>query len=117
MKELDSDDVSFLVVVRGPDERAIATLSERFPNRYGGAKPGPQPREVYQVVPCKSAELCESLAWVAESLSGQYRLLELSISIHTPRNWANFIVPDEVVRAANQHGAALSVHFSSPAIK
>lgn len=53
----DANDVSFLVVMRGPDERAFEALSQRFPNRRGGAKPGPNPRETYLAVPCAQEDV------------------------------------------------------------
>lgn len=109
----DANDVSFLVVVRGPDERAFEALSQRFPNRRGGAKPGPNPREIYLAVPCAREDVGDVLAWCAAEISGRYKRLELTIHIHTSRNWANFAVPVELVEVASRVKAALHVNFIS----
>jgi len=51
-----------------------------------------------------------------EAIPKEYRAVELGINIQTPRNWANFDVPAEILRAAHEYGATLRVSFMSPAI-
>lgn len=117
MNNSDADVVFYMVVVRGLHEAAHEPFFEKFPNRRGGATPGPDPREIYLVVDCEPDDVSASLSWIAETIPRKYRAVELGVHIKTPRNWANFDVPAEILRAAHQYGATLGVSFSSPAIR
>ncbi|MGJ7610122.1 MULTISPECIES: hypothetical protein [unclassified Variovorax] len=116
MSKSDADVVSYLVVVRGLHESAQRQFFEKFPKHRGGATPGPDPREIYLVVDCEPDEVSANLCWIAEAIPRKYRAVELGVHIYTPRNWANFDVPAELLGAAHQYGATLRVSFMSPAI-
>jgi len=111
-----ADVVSYMVVVRGLHDAAYKLFGEKFLHLRGGATPGPSPREIYRVVDCKLDDVSASLRWIAEVIPGRYRAVELVISIHTSRSWADFHVPPEILQAALQYGATLRVAFSSAAI-
>ena len=117
MNKSDADVVFYMVVVRGLHEAAYKPFIEKFPNRRGGAAVGVYPREIYLIVDCKPDEVSPSLFWLAETIPKNYRAVELAVNIKTPRTWANFDVPAEILLAAHQYGATLTVSFSSPAIR
>lgn len=104
-----------MVVVRGLDEAAYRLFSQRFPAHRGGTRPGPHPREVYQVVDCELSDVNGTLSWIVRTIPGQFRVVELGVNVNTVRNWANLDFPVEVVQAACQFGATLRVMFMSPA--
>jgi hypothetical protein len=118
MNPSDAVIVSYLVVVRGIQEASAYELFEkRFPGHRIGAKPGPQPREIYLIVDCELGGVSDTLSWIAETISGKYRVVEIGISIDSPYNWANLDVPPEILNVAIQYGATLRVMFSSPVVK
>lgn len=114
MNESPKDVVSYMVLVRGLDAAAYAPFGSRFPKARGGASLGSTPREIYRVVDCERDDVSEALAWIAEKLAGQFRVVEIGVNIQAPRNWANFDFPTQIVEAAHRWGATLKVSFMSP---
>lgn len=117
MTSSDPDVVSYSIVVRGLHEAAYERFSRRFTGHRGGATPGPHPREIYQVVDCEVGQVYGSLSWIASEIAGRFRVVELGIGIHTPRNWSNFYVPLDVVQAAHEFGATIRLSFMSPVVR
>lgn len=115
MIESAKDVVSYRVVVRGIAESAGVHFSKRFPGHRGGASPGPNPREIYQVVDCELGDVSAALSWIVGTIPGQFRVVEVGVDIQTLRNWSNFDLPSELVQAAQQFGVTLKVSFASPA--
>ncbi|WP_198292005.1 hypothetical protein [Janthinobacterium sp. CG3] len=113
MADSKLDSVSYVILLRGMSESAYAKFANHFPHHRGGVNP--RLKETYHTVPCELSVVGEHLDWIVTGLSPHYRELALGVSIHAPRNWSNFDVPNEVLHATHKYCIPLRISFSSPA--
>ena len=113
MAHADSDTIAYVIVVQDTDLPARKLFCEHFANYQGGANPSTL--RPYSSVPCKLSELGGHLEWITSALANQYTDIRISISVYTPRNWADYDVPEELLKITRQYNLSLNITFSSPA--
>jgi hypothetical protein len=106
------DQVSYHVVIRGIDGDAFELAATHFNCRRGGVNPSDH--SVYISIPLELASVEAGVSWINDSLGGMYQSLVVGVSVHTERNWSNFMVPSELISVIAKYDVQLKINFSSP---
>lgn len=106
-----ADDVAYFVVVEGLDPEAQQMTMRHFQTKRAGVRP--EDMSLYVSVPADLEKMQDYLSWARDTLPGRFKGAYVVAHVESSLNWAEFIVPPQLLDAASKYDAKVKVLFAT----